>query len=231
GTICTVLPAERVAKGGGRSAGMMRRRTPGASLVQSPKAASPARVAAGVSSPRPSVMTNIGTSTVATAMEPRSKRIIAERRSERDLEAVTRHLPAGGLDRRAFGRPGAEHRVGVVDVDEGLARDAEIGERGHRSLGTGNAQMTHAASRLRSETGLDHFLVAPERAVEEQQRRPLDASGELSVDGGAGGNVVEMPSCRGRSDHQPDGILGALGEAFFDAPILEIKCDFAGHAE
>ena len=34
-----------------------------------------------------------------------------------------RHLPAGGLSRRAFGRAGAQHRVGVVDVDEDFARD------------------------------------------------------------------------------------------------------------
>src|SRR5690349_2650946 len=126
-----------------------------------------------------------------------SPRITSARRSEHNFQAVARHLPAGGLHRRAFGRTGAEHRVGVVDVDEELARDAEIGERRHRSLWTGDAQMAHAASRLCSKTGPDHFVIVPKRAVEEQEPLALDASGELTVDGSAGGDVVEVLSRRG----------------------------------
>src|SRR5690242_9151639 len=111
GTMCDWFPAERVAKGGGKSAGVMRRRAPGASLVQSPKARSPVKVGTPVSSPRLSVTIHVDAITVARAMARWRRRFI----SESDFQAVARYLPAGGVNRRAFGRAGAQHRVGVVD--------------------------------------------------------------------------------------------------------------------
>ena len=58
GALLGKLAAERVAKGGGMSAGVISRRTPGASVIQSPKAADPV-------STRPSAA-----SAVAAASEP-----------------------------------------------------------------------------------------------------------------------------------------------------------------
>src|SRR6185437_5584697 len=77
--------------------------------------------------------------------------------SQGDVEPVLRDLPAGRLERGALGRAGAQHGVGVVDVDEELALDAEIGERRHRAVAPGDAQMPHAVPGLAAEAGLDHL--------------------------------------------------------------------------
>src|SRR6185312_15561383 len=116
-------------------------------------------------------------------------------------------------------------------MDEELARDAEIGELSHRAVAPGHAQMPHAAPGLAAEAGADHLVVAPQRAVEEQERGAAEPRLELVVERGAGRHVVEALAGRRRRDVEADGVLRALRQPLLDALILEIERDLAGHAE
>src|SRR5215472_1101531 len=116
-------------------------------------------------------------------------------------------------------------------MNEQLALDAEIGERRHRAVRAGHAEMTHSPSGLGTETGGDHLVIAPERTVEEQERCARYPCGELVVHCRACRDVEKALSSAGRLDHQPDRILRPLGEALLDMTILEIERDFSWHAE
>src|SRR6185312_14285399 len=111
------------------------------------------------------------------------------------------------------------------------AMDAEIGERLHRAVAPGDAQMTHAAPGLAAEAGADHLVVAPQRAVEEHERRAAQPGFELVVERGTGGDIVEALADRRRRDVEADGVLRTLRQPLLDTRILEIERDLAGHAE
>ncbi len=81
------------------------------------------------------------------------------------------------------------------------------------------------------EAGADHLVVAPQRAVEEQQRGAAQPRPELVVERGASRQVIEALA-RGRArDRQADRILRALCQSLLDRRVFEVEGDLARHAE
>src|SRR5688572_33316454 len=86
-----------------------------------------------------------------------------------------RHLEAARLYRAPFAAVLDEDRIGVVDVDEDRAGDAEPAELFHAALRAVEAHVAHAAPGLLAGPLADHLVVREERAVEEEER----GAGEL----------------------------------------------------
>ena len=84
---------------------------------------------------------------------------------------VIRDFPARRVKRRPLRRILAERRVGIVDVNENLAADPEIGEGGDGAIATRHVHMTDPIAGLVHQPLHDHLVIGVEGAVEEQERR------------------------------------------------------------
>ena len=83
-----------------------------------------------------------------------------------------------------------------MDVD--LAADAEVLEGRDGALGPEMLHVAHAGAGLLHQALADHLVVGVERAVEEDERRALEAVGERRVDLGAARHIIES-ACRSRA--------------------------------
>ncbi len=90
--------------------------------------------------------------------------------------------------------------------------------------------MSHALSGLGAEAGHDHLVVAPDRAIEEQERGAGKPRFQLVGDMGAGGDEVEMPARGLVADAKAERVAGAVIAAGMRL-ALEIPGALAGHGE
>src|SRR5436309_11048700 len=95
-------------------------------------------------------------------------------RSQHDLHASSRDLPARALHGPAFGGIPQQRRVGVVDMQKNLSADSETIERRDRTVIARHRDMSHRPSGLAAEPASDQFIVAPHRAGEKHQRFAAD---------------------------------------------------------
>src|SRR3546814_17320332 len=80
-------------------------------------------------------------------------------RSQHDLHAVGRDLPASGLDSPALDRVGEPGRIAVVAVDEDAAAEAEAPDGTAGAAQTAHAQLHPPTARIRAVPLLyPHFL-------------------------------------------------------------------------
>src|SRR5258706_7449902 len=90
----------------------------------------------------------------------------------------------------------------TADIMPGEALDvAEVAR--HRN-------MSHAWSGLVAEAGRDQFVVAPHRAIEEDQRRAGKARLQILIDGRAGGEEKEVLAASLVANPEPDCVARAV---------------------
>src|SRR5947209_14197438 len=109
--------------------------------------------------------------------------------------------------RRGFvlGRILEQHGVGVVDVNEELTRDAEVAEGRDRAVLAGHAHMAHALPGLAADAEPDHLVILPQRAVEEDERRAIEALLQGWRHRGTAGNEEEARAGPRVDDLKADG--------------------------
>src|SRR6266478_7424236 len=112
-------------------------------------------------------------------------------RSKHDLRSIGGNLPARALDDLALGGVVQQRRVGIVDMQKYLSADIQPGKALDSAMVARHRNMSHALSGLVAEAGRDQFVVAPHRAIEEDQRRTGKARLQIVVDGRAGGEKIE----------------------------------------
>src|SRR5262245_64228162 len=84
--------------------------------------------------------------------------------SDPHLHPVISDLPARAFDRGAFGRAFAQNGIGVVNVDEDLAADAEWSQLGNAARVSRHVHMADALAGLVEQTLGDHLVIGVERA-------------------------------------------------------------------
>src|SRR5262249_39931091 len=108
--------------------------------------------------------------------------------------------------------------------------NVQPGKTVNRAMVARHGNMSHRLTGLLAEPGGDQFVVAPYRAVEEDQRRPLDASPQLVGDAGAGGDKIEILSRRLVRNAQAKPIAHPIVAGRVRL-ALEIPSALAGHLE
>src|SRR6266852_4398212 len=123
-----------------------------------------------------------------------------------------------------------QDRVRVVDVDEYLAFDAEVTESGNDTIVAGHAHMTHAASGLAADTETDHLVIAPQCAIEEDERGAPEALRQGLRHCGAARNE-EKPCSRRRLGNLQADCSTVLVDAGFLPRLLEPQRNLARDCE
>src|SRR5215471_21104619 len=88
--------------------------------------------------------------------------------------------------------------------------DIEAGQAFDRAALFGHRDVPHALPSLGGKPIRDQFVVAPDGAVKEQERRSCEAGPQLVGDMGAGGNEIEMLVCRLVADTKPERVAFAV---------------------
>src|SRR5471030_788980 len=123
-----------------------------------------------------------------------------------------------------------QHGIGVVDVEENLALDGEIAKSGDRAVLARDAHMPHALSCLVADAALYHLVIAPQRAVEKDERRPAQALLQRGRHRGTAGNEEKTRAGRVLDDLQADG-TAILMNAGLPPRLLEPERDLSRHRE
>src|SRR3954463_8070249 len=139
------------------------------------------------------------------------------------LHPIIGDFPPGTFDRRPLWRILAQRRIGVVDVDEDLAADAERRDLLDRARAPRHVHMPHAVARLVEQALGNHLVVGVERAVEKQERRPFDPCSQHVVELGASRDIEEVMPAVGVGDFQAGGITFLRAEAGSGFLVLEIE--------
>src|ERR1700733_11358731 len=90
--------------------------------------------------------------------------------------------------------------------------------------------MSHALPGLVAEAGLNQLVIAPDRAVEEDQRRAGEPGLEIVGYAGAGGEKIEIPGRRLVGDPKPERVARAIVAAGVSL-AFQIPGAFAGNGE
>src|SRR6516165_12018897 len=152
------------------------------------------------------------------------------RRSKHDLHSIGGNLPACALSHCALGRACQQRRIRIVDMQEYLAVDIEASETFDRAFVPGHRHMPHALPGLGAEACGNQLVVAPDRAVEEYERRAGDPRFQLVGDLAASRDEIEIFARRLVADAKPYGVavtLPAAGRGF----VSQIPCNLAGNAK
>ena len=91
--------------------------------------------------------------------------------------------------------------------------------------------MAHAVAGFRHQPLRQHLIVSVKGAVEEHERRTLDAGADVVVHACAAGNVEEVLAGSGRGNLESEGVADLGAEARTGVGIFEIERDLAGNGE
>src|SRR4029453_11002312 len=149
--------------------------------------------------------------------------------SDPHLHPVIGDLPACTFDRDAFGRAFAQNGIGVVDVDEDLAADAERSQLGNAARVPRHVHMADALAGLVEQALGDHLVIGIERAVEEEERRAFDPRTKCIVKPGAAWDIKEVTPRGGVADLEARGVAFLRAEISLRGLVLEIERNFARH--
>lgn len=84
------------------------------------------------------------------------------------MHAIPGHFDAAGIQFGAFGRSGVEDGIGVVDVDEHLARGRHLRQHLEHAARPALRQVPHLPAELVADLADQHLVIAPERTVHQQ---------------------------------------------------------------
>ena len=113
-------------------------------------------------------------------------------------------------------------------MQEHLPRNVQTGEALDRAVLARHGDVAHALSGLLAEPGDNQFVVAPHRAVEEDERRALDPRLQIVGDAGAGGEEEEIFAARLVCNAQSQRVTCCIVATWMGL-ALKIPCALAGN--
>src|SRR5258707_3792857 len=140
------------------------------------------------------------------------------------------NLPARALDDFALRGVVQQRRVRIVDMQKYLSADIQPGEALDSAAVARHRNMSHLLSGLVAKAGRDQFVVAPHRAIEEDQRRAGKARLQILIDGRAGGEEKEVFAAILVANQEPDCVARAVVSGGVNL-TLQIPSAFARNGE
>src|SRR5260370_39453857 len=140
-------------------------------------------------------------------------------RSEHELRAMGGNLLARALDDFALRGVVQQRRVRIVDMQKYLSADIQPGEALDSAAVARHRNMSHLLSGLVPKAGRDQFVVAPHRAIEEDQRRADKARLQILIDAGAGGEEIEVFAASLVANPEPDCVARAVVSGGVDSRL------------
>jgi hypothetical protein len=111
-----------------------------------------------------------------------------------------------------------------------LPADIEAGEAFDSAMVARHCNMSHVLSGLVAEAGPDQFVIAPHRAIEEDQRRAGQPRLQIVVDGRAGGEKIEVLAGSLVANPKPDCVARTVVARGINL-AFQIPRAFAGNGE